>query len=242
MKTNGWKKQKELVLNLKLQNNFQGFPFAKNMQQYSPLLDKQETVSMCCGLIHQRRKKQDLKDSNVEDVVDRLAELERAQTQKENQIWSEMCELQNDAVNAKRVGNLEKARYAVKRYLKLKEDQKRLLQKLGNLTSLREMLVNAYSNAVSANLVANSNATLEGLIKAMPENLDDLMDRLRDNLDVVEETNQTLAESVVEMDDIDTVLDDLISKRDDEEDAKLGPLPSVPQKGEKTNATLSLLA
>lgn len=213
------------------------------MQQYTPLLDKQETVSMCCGLIHQRRKKQDLKDSNVEDVVDRLAELERAQTQKENQIWSEMCELQNDAVNAKRVGNLEKARYAVKRYLKLKEDQKRLLQKLGNLTSLREMLVHAYSNAVSANLVASSNATLEGLIKAMPENLDDLMDRLRDNLDVVEEMDQTLAEPVVvvEMDDIDEALNDLISKRDDEEDAKLGPLPSVPQRGEKKNATLSLL-
>lgn len=199
--------------------------------KYSPLLDAQnsesQSLTFCCGLIRQKRHKQELKDTHISDILDRLHELERAQTLRENMLWSQYCEKRNEALQAKKQGDLDGARHHTRLCLQLKAKRQRILLKKENLIQISEALQTAHSNAVMAHTIKESNATLEGLMAATP-NLDDLMDRLKDNLEMVEEGNQLLSEPVFNEHDVDEELTAMMEQRNEEESLRLD-LPDAPK-------------
>lgn len=189
---------------------------------------QQEEVSLCCGFVHQKRRE------TIESILDRISRLERAQGMKVNMLWARMEEKREEAIQCNKRKDLDAAKSHVRLYMQEDQKRKRLIAKRENLVGIYNALQTAYDNAVMAHTINDSNATLESLAAATP-NLDDLMDRLRDNLNVVNDENEILAEPIkIEDDDVEMQLNDMIERRDEEEDLKL-ELPNVPQQKQHQN-------
>jgi hypothetical protein len=207
----------------------------------APLLsskdEEEETISLCCGFIHQKRRKP---QETVSSVLERLAELDRAQTMKINSLWSHMCEKREEAVRANKQGDVEGAKSHVRIFIQMKEKRAKMFAKHENLLSVSNTIKVAYENAILANTIKESNATLESLAAATPD-IHDLMDRLHDNLYIAEETNEILAEPVFTKEDVEDELKIMIDRRDSVE-ATLLNLPDVPSKEKKKNQNKQMVA
>lgn len=204
------------------------------MQYHSsqtPLLE-QET-SYCCGIVLGSSKNAtSWKESRVDQVLDRLALLERALHGKQLAKWNAMEEARRDMRRCINAHDEQGARAYQRALLRNKQERATLLLKKDNLAVVQEQLRSACDNVAIAQSLNASSLSLNTLLQKMPGDVDQIMatlethfDQVQDDSDALRYRNDSLEEEYC--DDFDA----LIRERDEKESLQtLLQMPDAPQK------------
>ncbi len=180
----------------------------------------------CFGWIrlhHRQKKIKSVEDEPIDDVVDRLTELAKAQWYHIDGLRHDIEEAQKNAVYYSKV-DMQEARMHTSLSMEYARVKERELEKYKQMKLVVSKLQEARRNVGIASAYFASSKTLQEVINATPE-ISDVMDDLRDLFGVVDEHSTLLSEPLRQEEE--EVSPHGAERRFAEEEREL-VLPSVP--------------
>jgi hypothetical protein len=204
----------------------------QNFSSQTPLLEQE--ASHCCGIVLGPSSKNatSWKESRVDQVLDRLALLERALHGKQLAKWNAMEEARRDMRRCINAHDEQGARAYQRALLRHKQERATLLSKKDNLAVVQEQLRSACDNVAIAQSLNASSLSLNALLQIMPGDVDHIMatleihfDQVQDDSDALRYKNDSLEEEHSEE------FDALIRERDEKEALQtVLQMPDAPKK------------
>ena len=199
----------------------------------TPLLQERE-LSQCCGIVlrSSTASSTSWKESRVDAILDRLAQLERALNGKQLAKWNAIEEARRDMRRCINAYDNEGARAYQRTMERHKQERALLLSKKDNLAVIQEQLRTACDNVAIAQSLNASALTLNSLLQKMPGDVDSLMATLETHFDQVQDDSDALAyRNEPLQEEAGEEFDALVRERDERESLEtMASLPDAPKR------------